>query len=561
MTNPSLQIGNNNWAYKEDSLLGYAISPINSGFLPREMTFTRASSGTRINENGQVELVSWNLADYSEELNNAVYVVRSGVTITDNATTAPNGTSTADLMYISSSGDYRYTAQTFTQPQNIYTISVYVKAQNKNVIWMYMENSGLYGLIYFDLSDGTMQTTAGATSTPSGTITAVGNGWYRCTFTLGQSIALATGSGIGVCDAKGSVYGTASGTNGVYVWGFQVNIGSTAKPYLATTDRLNIPRVTYSNGSGALLLEKQSTNLLVYSEQFNQWITNGTTTANVAISPDGTQNADRLNFTSGSIYWLDGAVSATNGQQYTYSLYVKPTAIGDQFRFYIDGAFNVSTVITTDSSDWKRYEYTFTASATGSINPHILLGYGYNSQSMLVWGAQLEASSYATSYIPTTSTSSTRIADACYKTGISNYIGQTEGVMYWDIEVETLSATGNENILNIDNGSFGNTIYLIKGGTGSLTAEIYVSSIAQCSFTYSLPSVGRYKVALAYKANDFAFYVNGVQRGTDSSGSVPATSRLQLGNGALGPSDGKTYGVQLYTTRLSNSELASLTTI
>jgi hypothetical protein len=79
--------------------------------------------------------------------------------------------------------------------------------------------------------------------------------------------------------------------------------------------------------------------------------------------------------------------------------------------------------------------------------------------------------------------------------------------------------------------------------------------------SYSLPSVGRYKIAFAYANNDFALYINGVSRGTDSSGSVPATSRVQMGNGALGPSDGKVNELVLFKTRLTNAELASLTTI
>jgi large exoprotein involved in heme utilization and adhesion len=153
------------------------------------------------------------------------------------------------------------------------------------------------------------------------------------------------------------------------------------------------------------------------------------------------------------------------------------------------------------------------------------------------------------------------VADACSKTGISSLIGQTEGVAFWDIEVETLSATGNENIFNLDAGSYGNTLYFIKGSNGVLSTEIYVSGVLQCSFSHSLPSVGRYKMALGYKANDFAFYVNGVSRGTDSSGSVPAMSRFQLGDGVFGPSDGKTNQVALFPTRLSNSDLIALTTI
>jgi len=68
-------------------------------------------------------------------------------------------------------------------------------------------------------------------------------------------------------------------------------------------------------------------------------------------------------------------------------------------------------------------------------------------------------------------------------------------------------------------------------------------------------------MALAYKSNDFALYINGVSRGTDSSGSVPTCSRLQMGNAALGSSDGKINQAILFPTRLSNSDLIALTTI
>jgi hypothetical protein len=168
--------------------------------------------------------------------------------------------------------------------------------------------------------------------------------------------------------------------------------------------------------------------------------------------------------------------------------------------------------------------------------------------------------SYATSYIgPTTSASATRVADACLKTGISSLIGQTSGTILWDLQVDQLLSS--ENILNIDNGGFGNTIYFLKTASGGITVEVYVGGTAQCSLSSSLPSVGRYKIALAYASNDFAFYVNGVLRGTDSSGSVPTCSRLQMGQGALGSSDGKVNELVLFPTRLSNSELASLTSL
>jgi hypothetical protein len=178
---------------------------------------------------------------------------------------------------------------------------------------------------------------------------------------------------------------------------------------------------------------------------------------------------------------------------------------------------------------------------------------------MGLWGYQVEASSYPTSYIPTTSASATRVADACSKTGISSLIGQTSGTILWDLQIDELLP--NENILNIDNGSFGNTIYFLKTTSNAIIVDVYASSVQQCFLSYALPSVGRYKVAFAYASNDFALYVNGVSRGTDSSGSVPTCSRLQMGNGALGSSDGKVNQAILFPTRLTNAEIASLTTL
>ena len=88
-----------------------------------------------------------------------------------------------------------------------------------------------------------------------------------------------------------------------YAWGAQSNIGSTAKPYFPTTDRLNVPRLTYQNGGGgcpSLLLEKQSTNVNENSNNFvlgttqtYDWydFNNKTPVANQGTSPDGTNNA------------------------------------------------------------------------------------------------------------------------------------------------------------------------------------------------------------------------------------------------------------------------------
>ena len=169
---------------------------------------------------------------------------------------------------------------------------------------------------------------------------------------------------------------------------------------------------------------------------------------------------------------------------------------------------------------------------------------------------------YVSSYIPTLGSSVTRLADSASKTGITSLIGQTAGTVYWEFEFTTSVAAGHEALLNIDGGSFNNTIYISKSAAGAIVGEMYTGSVVQASFALSSQPAGTYKCAFGYENNNTAFFINGVQVGaTDTSCSVGAMSRIQLGNGILGPSTDGTKTVALYTTRLSNSELASLTSL
>ena len=81
--------------------------------------------------------------------------------------------------------------------------------------------------------------------------------------------------------------------------------------------------------------------------------------------------------------------------------------------------------------------------------------------------------------------------------------------------------------------------------------------------TYTPTSIGQnVKIAIAYKANDFAFYVNGTQIATASSGAVPALSAVNMGQfGGILDAIVKTKQALLFKTRLTNNELAALTTI
>jgi hypothetical protein len=526
-----------------------------------DLSFTRASNGTRVNSAGLVEVVAWNLVEYSEDFSNAAWT-QSAVTITANSTTAPNGTTTADTIAFSSGG---YFGQTFTN-NGLMTISIYAKYIGTQ--WLCVENfnqSDKAG--WFDLLNGVIGGTAnGATNS----IENVGNGWYRCSVTMtATDVASSTYAIFSVSANNGF---TRSGS--AYFWGAQLNIGSTAKPYFPTTDRLNVPRLTYQNGGGgcpSLLLEKQSTNLELWSEDLTNavYISGAgaggsiTRTANYAISPDGTQNADRLQVVRGSVYAeLYQRVGVTIGNTYTFSFWAKSFSGTPTLKTVWNGGYENEVTFTTD---WVRYTYTFVAlDTTAGFNFVTFTGLPNTSTTadILVWGAQMESSSYATSYIPSTSSSATRVADACFKTGISSLIGQTEGVLFTDFVCNGFQDYGTP--LCVNDGSVNNSIWLTTFGNGTLRGEVFGSGSVQASFSMSGAVVGqRYKMALAYKANDFAMYINGTLIGTDSSGTIPSNlSRVDYdyANPAV-------YSLSLlqinesilFPTRLTNSEIAQLT--
>jgi hypothetical protein len=334
------------------------------------------------------------------------------------------------------------------------------------------------------------------------------------------------------------------------------------------------------------LLEPQRTNIALYSEQINTGFTTsqgGTglvpvITANTTISPDGSQNADTIVFDAGAgttasdqsaLYQFFGGTTAT----YTGSFYAKTASGTAQIQVRIDGAAYEKFTIT---NQWQRF--TLTRALTGTGNGiDIAIRRGLNepmnaSATIQLWGVQVELGAYATSYIPTLGASVTRVADAASKTGISSLIGQTEGTLFADVNWTFKNEAGspvvgiltiNNNVANLDNciilgierqTSGINRVYCLVQNAGATEAGLFGSSI----------SSGRYKIALAYKANDFVLYVNGVQIATDTSGSVPTTSQVLLGprfNGDSVITDDRIAQALLFKTRLTNAQLAELTTI
>jgi hypothetical protein len=538
--------------YKEDTVYS-AVPTDGSG----DLSFTRASNGTRINSAGLVEVCPWNLFTYSEQPNNADWSGGGNgkPTMTDNFAEAPNGTMTASKMEVAGTG-YQI-RQNNAQENTQMNVSVWLRTNTgTKTIQLFLNNAN--------------------TASQNITVTTT---WTR--YEISGLVTTLSGSG------RNGLQTLEALTSGAYilVWGLQLSVGLTAKPYFPTTDRLNVPRLTYQNGGGgcpSLLLEKQSTNLFTYSEQFDNadWTKlNTTVSANSTTSPDGTQNADTVTPTTTNGVHRIEQDKATASQVFTQSIFAK--ANGYNFIALENGGevayFNISTgVVGTVSAGtasiqnmgngWYRCIFTATALNTKSYfyvaNADNSVSFAGDSTSgIFVWGCQFEAGSYATSYISTTSASATRVADACSKTGISSLIGQTEGVLFIDYNYDAKPDVNGNLPMVIYDGS--NEAYIFITGGGDLRLELYNGGVLQCLLTTSIGAVGRKKIAFAYKQNDFVGYMNGVQVATDTSGTVASMSNLYVGSyyTANYNANGGINQALLFKTRLSNSDLIALTTI
>jgi hypothetical protein len=347
---------------------------------------------------------------------------------------------------------------------------------------------------------------------------------------------------------------------------------------LIETVGLNVPRIDYSNGScPSILVEPQRTNFALRSEEFNDasWgKTNVTVTANTTTAPDGTLTADKFIATSAFVTHQIAQITALNaytfsvyakaGEENVFSMWVANATKRAQFNLTL-GTIEISTVLSSSIEDVGNGWYRCTVyDTTPSLAYRI---YGRNGGSYLgndvdgffLWGAQLEAGAYATSYIPTTSASVTRNGDVISKTGISSLIGQSEGTIFFEGNVLNYSQARRFIVLYQDANN-----YIMLRVTGGNDLQFLIVSGGATSVNIITANIqGNIKIALAYNNNDFVAYLNGTQVGSDTSGSVPTTSDFYLGCDQSGINQiaGGIKSAAIWKTRLSNAELENLTTI
>jgi hypothetical protein len=595
--------------------------------LDPRITFSRTSTATYYGT--QTAKAEENFLTFSQAFDNNSGWSPSGIaTRTADNQTAPDGTQTAEtIVENTATGVHRFD-QTPTQNSfsvtGLVTLSVFAKlgTGTRFLTIAISDNANLSnsGSATFDLSLGTnTQTQAnGAYSGASATITAVAQGFYRCTLTVTASVASFvrialndTGTPTNANRGIGAGY-TGDDTSSLIFWGAQLEQRSAVTAYTPTTTQAitNYIPVLQTAASGVarfdhnpttfeslgLLIEEQRTNLVTYSEEFDNaaWTKSRLTiTANTVIAPDGALTGDKLvETTETGVHQVLQGVTCTSGVTYTYSCYVKAAERTSATITLASTAFpttrilvNISAkTISTDSgtpvassvSDvgggWLRVSVTQTATATGNGNGQTGVYNGANSYTgdgysgIYIWGAQLEAGAFPTSYIQTVASQVTRSADAASMTGtnFSSWYNQAAGTLY--AEHQKFGTTTFQRVAGMSDGGFDNPI-AIGYGSGSpnnLLTIVSVGAVTQAQLTLVSPSATNinYKAALAYAVNDFASVANAGTVQTDTSGTIPVVSRLNIGvgdNTSANPLNGHIRKVAYYPIRCTNAQLQGLT--
>jgi hypothetical protein len=585
--------------YKEDKL--YAAIPTNGN---GDMTVTRATTATRVNEAGLIELVPYNLLLRSQEFDNASFT-KNLSSVSANTTTAPDGTLTADTWTGDGTFSTHFLAQVVSAISGVaYTQSVFAKKGTNDFIQI-VGTTAIYDAnswANFDLNNGVVGTVG---SSATATITDFGNGWYRCTMTA-TAITTASGNGLLlwlITSATASRVQTNSLATSVHLWGAQLVEGTSALTYQKTVDRLDIPRIDYTGGGcPSILLEPQRTNLLLRSQELDNAIwtkSNTTISANAITAPDGTLTADKLVPNAGlsALKEIWQNVSTTTGQPYTFSIFAKAgeytylQLVGNgagfgTFVFNVDLSTGLETFYNASSSTvnsrgiinygngWYKVFISVNAISTSSnrLVPQVIpaedsiRGTTWTSDGtsgFYLWGAQVEAGAYPTSYIPTTTATVTRNADVINRDDIytNNLITAAGGTWFVDL-INNVPYT--RDAFNV-----GISIRSISSETGGDNLEIRNTATLPQRLSIGKRIAGAYtglfetttdtvKLAIKWNGTSVDVFVNGVKK---VSASAFTTTDMEFlgGNG----NDVSKYIKQmaLFPTPLSDAECIALTTL
>ncbi len=483
-------------------------------------TFSRGSNlaATRVDVNGLIEKGRENVLLQSNQFD-TTWAKHSQVTLTSGQT-GYDGSSDAWL-FDKAATSYRWIRQTGLSNAGVQTLSAYFKAGTLNEATLYLDvtSGGSNPYVKFNLTTGAAVESSNEIESNS---VDVGNGWWRLSMTINGTIA----------DARIYAGWSDAVAGTIYIQDAQLEQGLVATDYIETTTTSvsagileDMPRLDYSGGAScpSLLLEPQRTNAVDYSEggfAFQGSISGtGVTpviTENAAISPQGVQNAFRVDLdrgagnTSGDWSWIYQNGIAYSGEN-QISVYLKAATssdIGKEVAIRYGGSASPVTL----TADWKRYYVTRTLTATSEIGLYSRGGENAdNAVSCYVYGWQVENnSSYPTSYIPTYGTSQTRSSDRSFTldTGIDSNVGT------WYLEMKSFQSgnygSGSPSILI--NATSGSAYISILSNQVANTMRCRVHNNTTANYVGgSFPPTDVNKFAFKWDGTTFKFFRNGAE--------------------------------------------------
>jgi hypothetical protein len=355
----------------------------------------------------------------------------------------------------------------------------------------------------------------------------------------------------------------------------------------ATADTPRFDHDPTTGESLGLLIEESRTNLINYSQDFNFWnaLSTQTLQENAAVSPSGANDATKAIpstvFESKTLL-KNVSPNATN----VCSIYVKAAGYTNfqarelgAARWYVNfnlststyvggGADLISAEITPVGNGWYRCSV---VNSTANV-AYSIAGYpdGYDPGSappkfvgdgtsgIYIWGAQIEEGSFPTSYIPTTGTALTRSADVASISGsdFSNWYNQGEGTVFSETKGKVTSG-GGRDVVDISDGSGSGNRILLRDHQFFITNSTVIQ--VNIGFTDTLNNT---KTAAAFTLNDAVIYSDGVNKGTDTSLTLPTVDRIHIGsyNGGGEQLCGCISRLTYFPERLPDSTLQTITT-
>lgn len=457
----------------------------------------------------------------------------ANVTVAEDVTTAPDGTLTADSLTATLTNACRNSEGSGVTVGQMYTASAYFKSTSNVMGFISIDNGGGSVSAYVK---GTL-TGAGTTSTGgtgvvlASSITSVGSSWYRMTLTF-VADANSTRFSLGVwnpASADASGYPGAVLGDKIFAWGSQINPGAFAASYVPTTTvAINngivetglAPQIASATLAG-YVSEGARTNLILQSNAYTTtWAPGGGGTASPVqdtVGPDGLLSAWTLTDSDAAAFrsQAQNITVPNDNQTYVVSIYVKKTSGGTSPVFAVNTALSGGVAVNTNArwdtdtglsgsvtatvplsqsvgNYWRVFVVTtnntsgnttlniavFPASGVHTASPTSASDAAATTGTAVIYGSQVEAATYAASYIPTTTVAVTRNADTLTYAGAGN-MSNTVGTAYAELTNLDTGSTQQKVAIGTDSGASSGPLQVVFGS--AVTTICSFDSVNQIS--------------------------------------------------------------------------------